>query len=252
MSFPQKVRILKYVAEQGVVTIGDINASLFESDRTSTIRVTLHQMGVAHVKFGRIQYGVWYIEDPKLLGLLRTYCPDIPDFQVRPLLLYLVPHSLEINQIRTTLENSPQANIIRWWSEAHIRALPLSMRADMNNSKIPDAIFWRRRSDGGEQKYFLEYERSLKNKERYEDIFRFYAGRDDVGNRNVIYICESEFIKSELEDVEAKLARTGKLDSSGRCFQFITREGFYKTYSNKPSKEEKHECVKEVHSIAGV
>jgi hypothetical protein len=232
-----RINILKFIAEQGVVTVDDISAYLYEGGRPETIRVNLHQLKLGHARFGYIKSGVWYIKDPKDIELLRTYHPDLPNFQVRPLLLYLVPHALEINSLRIALEKSPEAKVSRWWSEAYIRALPLPQWGGRNDSKIPDAIFWRKRNDGSEEKYFLEYERSLKNRERYEEIFRSYAERDDVENKNVIYICENEFIKSELQDVEAKMQRAGKLNSSGKCFQFVTREGFYKAYTNKPSKE---------------
>ena len=232
MSVPQKIKILKFIAEQGIVTIDDINLALFQKDKTSSVRVTLHQAGVGHEKFGSIKYGVWYISDPKLFELIQTYFPDLPDFQPRPLLLHNVPHSLEINRIRIALEKSDRVNVVRWWSEGYIRALPLSMREDVTNTKIPDAIFWRKKADGSEQRYFLEYERTLKNKERYDEIFRFYASRPDAGTKNIIYICENEFIKTELEDVELKMVKSGKLDEAGMTFQFVTKDSFYKTHAN--------------------
>ncbi len=235
---PQKIRILKFIAEQGIVTVDDINRHLFEDDKSSTIRVTLHQLKIGHVKFGHIKHGVWYIDKPELFDLLKTYFPNIPTFEVKPLLLYQVPHNLEINRIRITLEKTQQIAIEEWWSERFIRALPSPLRGKIANSKIPDAIFWRRRTDGTRQKFFLEYERTLKNKDRYEEIFRSYSQREEVDNKNVIYICENDFIREELKQVEEKLAKAGKLAGAGLYFQFVTLENFYKTYSKK---EEGHE-----------
>ena len=236
---PQKIRILKFIAEQGVATVDDISRSLFKNDKPSTVRVTLHQLGVRHTKYGDVKHGVWYIDKSRLFDLLRTYFPDFPALDVRPVLLHLVPHSLEMNRIRTALEKTSQITVTQWWSENFIRA-SLPHGENIANKKIPDAIFWRRRADNTLQKFFLEYERTLKNKDRYEEIFRCYAKREDVKNKNVIYICESDFVKEELEQVEAKLATAGKLDGAGLFFQFVTLESFYKIYSNNPThKEEK-------------
>lgn len=237
---PQKIRILKFIAEQGVVTVDDINRALFDNNKSATIRVTLHQLEIGHAKFGHIKHGVWYIDKPELFDLLKTYFPNIPALEVKPLLLYQVPHNLEINRIRIALEKTSNIAIDQWLSEKFIRALPSPIGGRIANTKIPDAIFWRRRTDGTRQKFFLEYERTLKNKDRYEEIFRSYSQRHDVGNKNVIYICENEFIREELTQVEEKLAIAGKLSEVGLYFQFVTLESFYKTYSKNPTnKEEK-------------
>jgi hypothetical protein len=239
-TIPQKIRILKFIAEQGVVTVDDINRGLFKDDKSSIIRVTLHQLKIAHTKFGNIKHGVWYIDKPELFDLLKTYFPNIPAFEVKPLLLYQVPHNLEINRIRIALEKASHIAIDQWWSERFIRALPSPIGGGIAAKNIPDAIFWRRRTDGTKQKFFLEYERTLKNKNRYEEIFCSYAKREDVSHKNVIYICENDFIREELVRVEAKLAKAGKLSGTGIYFQFVTLENFYKTYSNNPpNKEEK-------------
>ena len=37
-------------------------------------------------------------------------------------------------------------------------------------------------------------------------------------------------IREELSNIEARLARTGKLERAGVCFQFITLDGFYNSY----------------------
>lgn len=240
---PQKIRILKFIAEQGVVTVEDINHGLFEDYKCSTIRVTLHQLEIAHAKFGNIKHGVWYIDKPELFDLLKTYFPNIPTFEVKPLLLYQVPHNLEINRIRIAFEKARHIAIDQWWSERFIRALPPPMGGRIASAKIPDAIFWRRRTDGTRQKFFLEYERTLKNKDRYEEIFRSYAQRHDVDNKNVIYICANDFIREELTQLEAKLAKAGKLSEAGLYFQFVTLDNFYKTYSNNPTNKEEKQCT---------
>ncbi len=238
VSIPQKIKILKFIAEQGIVTVDDINRGLFEDDKSATIRVTLHQLEIGHAKFGNIKNGVWYIDKPELFDRLKIFFPKIPTFEVKPLLLYQVPHTLEINRIRITLEKTRHIDIDQWWSERFIRALPSPIGGKIATKNIPDAIFWRRRTDGALQKFFLEYERTLKNKNRYEEIFCSYAKREDVNHKNVIYICENDFIKEELEHVEAKLAKTGKLDGVGLYFQFVTLENFYKTYTNNPINQE--------------
>lgn len=120
---PQKIQILKFIAEQGVVTVDDINRGLFEDNKSSIIRVTLHQLKIAHAKFGNIKHGVWYIDKPELFDLLKTFFPNIPALEVKPLLLYQVPHNLEINRIRIALEKASHIAIDQWWSERFIRAL---------------------------------------------------------------------------------------------------------------------------------
>lgn len=237
---PQKIRILKFIAEQGVVSIDDINRALFTNDKSSIIRVTLHNLKIGHTKYGKIKHGVWYINKPESYDLLRTYFTNIPAFEVKAFHLYQVPHNLEINQIRIAFQKSSQITIDQWWSERFVRALPSPIGGKIAHTNIPDAIFWRRRTDGTLQKYFLEYERTLKNKDRYVEIFSSYAEREDVGNKNVIYICENDFIRDELKGVEEKLAKAGKLSGTGLYFQFITLNDFYKIYSINPTnKEEK-------------
>jgi len=56
---PQKIRILKFIAEQGIVTIDDINLGLFPKDKSASIRVILHQMGRQPIpSLGDIKHGV--------------------------------------------------------------------------------------------------------------------------------------------------------------------------------------------------
>ena len=90
---PQKIRILKFIAEQGIVTVDDINRGLFKNDKSSSIRVTLHKLDIGHAKFGHIKHGVWYIDKPELFDLLRTYFPHIPALEA-PVLAHTLFHSL--------------------------------------------------------------------------------------------------------------------------------------------------------------
>ncbi len=156
--------------------------------------------------------------------------------------LALIEHSLNMNHIQFIFTQTNKIKIIQWWSEEYIRAMPEEQRGWIIQKKVPDAIFWRLRKDGTKQKIFLECERSLKNKNRYEDIFQFYAKRHDVQKKNVIYICKDEFIRDKLNVIEKELAKSGKIESAGRYFQFITLSDFYKEMEiNKPKKGATHE-----------
>ena len=236
---PQKICILKFVCEQSIVTIEDVSQS--QNIKPSVARVTLHQLGIAHTKYGDIKHGIWYINRPELFDLLRSYFPDLPTFKVRPLLLHQVVHSLTMNRIRITLEQTHHLTVAQWWSENYIRSLPSPIGRRIAHTKIPDAIFWRRRTDGSQQKFFLEYERTLKNKSRYECILQAYTKCPDVSHRNVLYICENTFIKEELEHIEKKLAQTGKIPGAGLYFQFVTLENFFNTYGHHKKEERQND-----------
>ncbi len=252
-AIPQKIQILKFIGEQGIVTLSDVSRHLFSEDKLSYVRVTMYELGIAHKKYPDVANGVWFIDNPKLYELLSLYFPDFPQLEVKPFTLHKIPHSLEINRIRSTFTQSHLITIDEWWSERLIWALPVSHREDFCSDKVPDAIFWRRRKDGSRQKYFLEYERTLKSKERYEEIFRSYAKCKDVKDRNVIYICQTLRIKEELQDIEERLVKAGRLADVALYFQFITLEGFYKTHSNHNLKEEvNHEQTQKVYANVSV
>ncbi|MBF0490211.1 MAG: hypothetical protein HQL15_06265 [Candidatus Omnitrophica bacterium] len=229
---PQRIQILKFVGEQGIVSVADICRHLFQSDKFHTVRSTLYHLGVSHIRYNNIYGGLWYIENPKLYELLASYYPNLADFEVIPILGHLIPHYLGLNRIRSTFEFSKQITIDEWWSEHYIRVLPAVLRMRECTPKIPDAIFWRKKQDGSRQKFFLEYERSLKNMTRYEEIFSSYSKRPEVHGRNVIYLCDTSKIREELLRIEARLAQTGRIDKAGECFQFLTLENFYKNYEN--------------------
>ena len=250
---PQKIQILKFIGEQGVVTLSDVAAHLSCPDKISYIRVTLYKLGIIHIKYRQIPNGVWFIDNSKLCDLLNSCYPDpeSPCFELRPVVWLEIPHSLELNRIRTTFEQTDVITIDQWWSENYIRALPAALKEGLGTFKIPDAIFWRKKTDGSRQKYFLEYERTLKNTDRYEEIFCSYAKREDVKDRNVIYICATAYIKDRLQRVEEYLIKIERLPQAG-LFQFITLEGFYETHANHYLKkgEVRHEQDQTVYANA--
>ena len=47
-AIPQKIYILKFIGEQGIVTVSDVTRYLFQSDKSDVIRITMHQLGIAH------------------------------------------------------------------------------------------------------------------------------------------------------------------------------------------------------------
>ena len=57
-NIPRKIRILKFIIEQGVVTLEDIRRYLRSRNHTDSIRATLYQVGTSHIKYGKIPYGV--------------------------------------------------------------------------------------------------------------------------------------------------------------------------------------------------
>jgi len=242
-AIPPKIQILKFVWEQGIVTVDDVTRHLFQPDKFRAVRIALHKLGVAHIKYPGIKHGIWFIDKPELYDLLSCYFPDLPSFEVRPVPVIQFLHYLEINRIRTAIQNSSQIILDEWWSENYIRVLDPAWRGRADNSIIPDAIFWRKRPDGTRQQFFLEYERTLKNRERYTDIFCYYAKREGVQNRNVIYICQTPYIRQALVSIEARLAKVGKLEGTGLYFQFVTLESFYKTYGDQPINKEILPCA---------
>ena len=233
MRAPQKIQILKFIGEQGIASISDIAEFLSQPDKSESIRRTLYKLGVGQIRYPGIKHGIWYINKPELYKLLNCYYPSLPLYEIRPVPAPQYQHYLEINRIRTAIQKSAQITIDEWWSEHYIRAVTPVWRNRAGNSVIPDAIFWRKRPDGTRQQFFLEYERSIKNKERYEDILCSYAKREGVQNRNVLYICQTPTIRKELLSVEERLAQVGKLEGIDIFFQFVTLESFYKTYGGE-------------------
>jgi len=234
-----KIKVLRFVAEQGVVRVSDVMDYFRKWNSEHAVRVMMNELGITHQQYGGFKYGIWFVEDRKSFEMLKPYYNDIPNFKVRGTsLLTKVAHSLGINHIRIVLENSENIRVVKWWSEEYLRALPPFRRDGISMHKIPDAIFWHLRKDGSKQKFFLEYERSLKAPKRYAAIFQFYDKRHDVKNNNVIYICETDSIKVKLQKIENELTKGGKIKGSGLNFKFVTLDEFNKAYAEAEEKGE--------------
>lgn len=245
-TIPNKIKVLRFVADQGVVTVWDVMEYLKLRVDANTVRITMFRLGITQMRYGGHKHGIWFITDKRLFDKLRIYYPELPKYKVRGVsLLTKVPHSLELNKLRIVLEQTDKLDIAEWWSEEYIRSLPEQKKDGLTAHKVPDAIFWRRRKDGSWQKFYFEYERSIKSGKRYERILQFYAKRNDVQNRNVIYVCEFETIKEKLIKVENELVKGGRLNSTGQYFNYILKSDFMNTYGNV-RKEEGYETVSEI------
>ena len=224
---PLKAKIIKYVCEQGIVSVEDLADQFRSESSMGSFRVMMYQIGFTRIKFENVKYGVWCIQDPKLLDVLKKYYPELPHFQIRDASMYRIPHSLGLNYIRRTYERMKQLSIIEWWSEEYIRALPYEERQEISLRWCPDAVFWRLKNGNAKQKIFVEYERTYKNIKRYALIFRSYEKRKDVGRKSVLYICEDEKIMRRLVRTYRKLLDGGKLRKE-ELFQFTTLSDFNK------------------------
>ncbi len=236
---PLRIQVLMFVAEQRFVKAEDIcERKFWRSNKLDTVRVTMNQLGLASIKYGNIKYGVRFIDDPGLIKILKEHYDDMAEFKIRPAHPEQIPHALGVNHIRNILENSSKIKITKWWSEEYLRSLPVESRyGKMSRNKIPDAIFSQERRDGTTSKFFLEYERSLKSNERYEEIFKFYEGRQDIKEKSVLYVCENDFIKKRLIGLEETLAKKGRLKMKGEYFQFVTIDEFNQSFSSITQKE---------------
>lgn len=249
-SISQKVRILRFAAEQGVVSLDDVARFLNRTDQIAAVRTALHESGLSNFNYSKLKLGIWYLSKPESLDLIQYHYPELPHFGIHSLGFYVIDHALELNRIRLTLEESKQITITQWLSENHIRALASSgMRI---NGACADAVFYRQRADRTQQKFFLEYEKTFKNIDRYKRIFRAYSRREDVKDRNVIYICKTPLIKQNLEYLELKMAKTGELEGAGLFFQFILLDEFYRTYNNPKQEEGNGQQIESIHQATYV
>lgn len=237
-SISKRLRILKYIAEQSVVSLEDVVDHFNGEISAESARVAMYQMSVGHMKYGHIRCGVWYLNDQKQVDYVLSYYPDMTWMSCNPPVMPQIPHFIELNRIRNIFENSSNLNIDQWVSEAVLKGMPLVERDGFTVSNMPDAMFWRTKQDGTKQKYFLEYERTLKAPARYKDVFMNYARRGDVDDKNVIYICRDELIRNKLLSIELKLAHSRYLDEAGRYFQFVTLAGFYRDFREKYMQQE--------------
>ena len=222
---PQKIQILRFIAEQGIVSVKDVNDYFFTQDKTKLILSTLYQLGLNRMWYFNVSGGLWQISDPKLYRLLKAYYPDLAGMKVGHVSFHLAPHYLELNRVRTVIEKSDKVELVKWLSERMLRALPAEERAELCPSRVPDAVFWVVTKDGGQKKFFLECERHLNSTpQRYREVFESYFWRQDARDNNVIFLCGNERIQRRLIAIESKMFL--------RCSaQFVTLEGLYRKYS---------------------
>jgi hypothetical protein len=77
-----------------------------------------------------------------------------------------IPHVLELNRIRLALERSQV--LVFWVPEVFIRAVNQSPTLDY--AKAYDAVATVRLADGERAEFAIEYERTLKNEQKYAKI----------------------------------------------------------------------------------
>ena len=241
---PQKIQILKFVAEQGIVSAQNVNRYFFSEDKINVIISTMYQLGLARMWYGNIYGGVWQIGDPKLYQLLRTYYPDLSGLKVRPIPMNLVPHYLEMNRIRAVFEKSGHFDIALWLSERLIQAIPVNQRSNICPVKAPDAVFWLMCKSGGQKKFFIECERHYNSTDkRYREMFETYSRRIDAKEGNVVYFCGSREIQRRLINIASKMS------VSDEHLRFQLLEDFYNKYLTPPINREqkiKEEVSQEV------
>ena len=237
---PKKIRILKFVAEQGIVSVQNVKGKFDIPDSSDVARKTMSELKIAHVKYGTVKNGVWFIDRQELLESLKNYYPNLPGFSARKIKLHEVPHSLGINHIRLTFEKSSNVEISNWYSEPYLRALESYERDGLSLKKLPDAVFFRKGKNSAVKKHFLEYERTLKSKERYEDIFTTYVKREDTEKGSVLYICEHALLKSRilqmLQSIKENCERQG-IRFRHDIFRFETIEEFNQIFQQTKNKE---------------
>ena len=235
---PLKIQMLRFIAEQGIVSLEDINRHFYpDRNNSKAIRVTLYDMGVSHLRYysPEVKNGVWYIGKQDLYNYLGTWYEDFFYMRTRTPLVHLIPHYLELNHIRTVLERDSGFNIDKWLSDSLLRFMPVYVREEYCSAKIPDAIFFRTRKDGSQKKFFLEYERSLKNTERYKEIFKTYIECEDITEKSVLYICHTPRIRSKLEAIHEHQTRYSYGESD--YFQFLNLEAFYEWGAEEKAKK---------------
>ncbi len=229
---PQKIRILKFVAEQGIVSAADVNRYFFTEDKTKVVLSTLYQLGLARMWYYNVPGGLWQIKDPKLYRLLRAYYPDLGGMKVRHVSASLAPHYLELNRIRTVIEKFSRLDVALWLSERLIRAMLAGEREHLCPDRVPDAVFWLFKKGGGQKKWFLECERHFNStQERYREIFESYFWREDAKDNNVIFLCGNPEVQRRLAAIESKMfLRSGSV-------QIVTLEAFYRKYEGRAVEE---------------
>ncbi|MDP8213064.1 MAG: hypothetical protein P9X22_07250 [Candidatus Zapsychrus exili] len=218
-AMPQKIEVLRYMAEHRFAMTGDIKNFVQSRAKNESFRVFLYKCGLKCFKLG--VKSVWFIDNPDIYALIQRFYPDFPQFKLQKVNYGQVEHDLCLAKIRHAFMKKVEFNIVRWCSEYYLRALPVSARFEISYKRIPDAIFFSR-EERRIKKYFVEYERSLKNRERYQRVFRYYANRADIEEGNILYICRDEHILKELRKIiESTFGGGALLNQGGRYFKLL-------------------------------
>jgi len=218
-----RLKTLRLLAQQKYATLEDLYIGSGSTGNKESFRVSLYQFGLSRFSFPAVNGGVWHIAKPEIFQELEQLFPQEPIYKSIQINFNEVYHCLGMNKIRHTLLNGRRVNIQSWYSEYQLRALPFSSRS-FSYSKIPDAIFMRLLEDSTSQKCFVEYERSLKSRERYRSILKSYSYRKDVSKGSVLFICQNQYIRNELLTVRKEVFSKGIFNEQEEIFQFINYE----------------------------
>ena len=216
----QRVRVLKLLADQKYAILEDLYIGSGSTGSKESFRVSLYQFGLSRFSFPAVVGGVWHIANPQIYQELEQVFPKEPLYKSTDIHFNEIYHALGMNKIRHSLLNGGKLSIKSWYSEYSLRAMPISVRG-FSYTKIPDAIFFRSLEDGKQQKCFVEYERSLKNRERYRNIFKFYANRKDVSRGSVLFICQNKYIQNELLKIRKEVFSKGIFNDVEEIFKII-------------------------------
>jgi len=215
-----RLKVLKLLADQKYANLEDLYVGSGSCGSRASFRVSLYQFGLSRFSFPAVVGGVWHIANPQIYQELEQVFPQEPIYKSTEINFNDVYHCLGMNKIRHALLNGGKLNIQKWYSEYQLRALPLSSRG-FSFTKIPDAIFIRKLEDGGSQKCFVEYERSLKSRERCRNVLKSYSYRKDVTKGSVLFICQNQHIQNELLRVRKEVVSKGIFNEREELFQFI-------------------------------
>lgn len=215
-----RMKALKLLADQKYATLEDVYIGSGSGGSRESFRVSAYQFGLSRFSFPAVVGGVWYIAKPQIYEELEQVFPQEPLYKSTDIHFNEIYHALGMNKIRHALLNGGKLNISSWYSEYSLRAMPISVRG-FSYTKIPDAIFFKRLEGSNQQKCFVEYERSLKNRERYRNIFKFYANRKDISRGSVLFICRNQYIQNELLKIRKEVFSKGIFNDVEEIFQFI-------------------------------
>lgn len=216
----QRLKVLKLLADQKYAILEDLYIGSGSTGSKESFRVSLYQFGLSRFSFPAVPGGVWHIANPAIFQELEQIFPQEPLYKSTDIHFNEIYHALGMNKIRLSLLNGGKFIIQSWYSEYSLRAMPISVRG-FSYTKIPDTIFFKRLESGGQQKCFVEFERSLKNRERYRNIFKFYANRKDVSRGSVLFICRNKHIQNELLKIRKEVFSKGIFNDVEEIFQFI-------------------------------